>query len=283
MKKQNIRVSNSSNSASNNPPNNLSNSSVGLMSYISKLFVVLFLALLAYVFYFTIATLDRPLTKITIEGEFKYLDQQDLTIMVNDAINGGFLTVDLKALKAVVEQHPWVSRVMVERQWPSQLQIDITEEVPIARWGEKAFLNRLGESLNIADNSRLHKLPLLTAEFGDSTEIMEQYQYLSALLLPTGLKLTELKRDGMGVWQVKTNRGIRLVIGRNEVGEKIRRLVVVWESGLNVHSENIEVIDMRYPNGLAVTWRSSDRLGAVNSARGINGNSIQGKQDTTEV
>lgn len=283
MKKQNIRVSNSLNSASNNPPNNPSNSSAGLMSYISKLFVLLFLALLAYVFYFAFETLDRPLTKITIEGEFKYLDQRDLTIMVNDAINGGFLTVDLKALKAVVEQHPWVSRVMVERQWPSQLQIDITEEVPIARWGEKAFLNRLGESLNIADNSRLHKLPLLTAEFGDSTEIMEQYQYLSTLLLPTGLKLTELKRDGMGVWQVKTNRGIRLVIGRNEVGEKIRRLVVVWESGLNVHSENIAIIDMRYPNGLAVTWRNSDRLAAVNSVRGMNGNSIQGKQDTTEV
>ena len=70
---------------------------------------------------------------------------------------------------------------------------------------------------------------------------------------------------------------IRLVIGRNEVGEKIRRLVVVWESGLNVHSENIEIIDMRYPNGLAVTWRNSDRLGAVNSVKGMNGNSIQGK------
>jgi hypothetical protein len=34
---------------------------------------------------------------------------------------------------------------------------------------------------------------------------------------------------------------------------------------------------------LAVTWRNSDRLGAVNSVRGMNGNTIQGKQDTTEV
>ena len=172
---------------------------------------------------------------------------------------------------------------MVERQWPSQLKIDITEEVPIARWGDKAFLNRLGESLNITDNSHLHKLPLLTADFGESTEIMEQYQYLSRLLLPTGLKLSELQLDAMGVWKVKTNRGIRLVIGRDEVGEKIRRLVAVWESGLEIQSDNIAVIDMRYPNGLAITWRNADRLGTANNATTTNGNSIHGEQDTTEV
>ena len=255
----------------------------GVMDYLSKLFFTLFIALIAYVFYFTIETLDRPLTKVSIEGEFKYLNQQDLAMMVNESISGGFLRVDLSELKQVVEQHPWVSRVMVERQWPSQLKIDITEEVPIARWGDKAFLNRLGESLNITDNSHLHKLPLLTADFGESTEIMEQYQYLSRLLLPTGLKLSELQLDAMGVWKVKTNRGIRLVIGRDEVGEKIRRLVAVWESGLEIQSDNIAVIDMRYPNGLAITWRNADRLGTANNATTTNGNSIHGEQDTTEV
>lgn len=275
MNKKTIKVSSHSNTQVS--------ASTGPMTFISRMFITLFICLLAYVFYFTVETLDRPLTKITIEGEFKYLNQQDLTVLVNDSIDGGFLTVDLSTLKSVLQQHPWVSRVMIERHWPSQLKINITEEVPIARWGEKAFLNRLGESLNIADNSRLRRLPLLTAEFGDSTEIMEQYQSLSKLLLPTGLKLTELKLDGLGVWHVKTNRGIRLVIGREKVGEKIRRLVLVWESGLNVQSDNIESIDMRYPNGFAVAWRNADRLGAANRARTTTGNSIHGKQDTTEV
>ncbi len=275
MKNRNRKVSNQTAQASTNK--------AGVMDYFSKLFFTLFIALIAYVFYFTIETLDRPLTKVSIEGEFKYLNQQDLAMMVNEAISGGFLRVDLSELKQVVEQHPWVSRVMVERQWPSQLKIDITEEVPIARWGDKAFLNRLGESLNITDNSHLHKLPLLTADFGESTEIMEQYQYLSRLLLPTGLKLSELQLDAMGVWKVKTNRGIRLVIGRDEVGEKIRRLVAVWESGLEIQSDNIAVIDMRYPNGLAITWRNADRLGTANNATTTNGNSIHGEQDTTEV
>lgn len=260
-----------------------SQTATGPMEYLSKLLVGLIVCLLIYAFYLTIETLDRPLNKITIGGQFKYLNHQDLTILVNDEINGGFLTVDLEQLKTVLLQHPWVSQVTIERQWPSQLNIEITEEVPIARWGEKAFLNRLGESLNIADNSHLHKLPLLTAEFGSSTQIMEQYQYLSELLLPTGLKLSQLKLNNLGVWQVETNSGIRLVIGRDNVGEKIKRLVTVWASGLNQQSESIETIDLRYPNGLAVAWRKVKQSSAGNGNRIINGNLIREKQNTTEV
>ena len=271
------------NKDSNGSKRLISQTAAGPLEYVSKLLVGLIICLLVYAFYLTIERLDRPLNKITIGGQFKYLNHQDLTFLVNDEINGGFLTVDLEQLKTVLLQHPWVSQVTIERQWPSQLNIEITEEVPIARWGEKAFLNRLGESLNIADNSHLHNLPLLTAEFGSSTQIMEQYQYLSELLLPTGLKLSQLKLNNLGVWQVETNRGIRLVIGRDNVGEKIKRLVTVWESGLNQQSESIETIDLRYPNGLAVAWREEKQSSAGNGARITNGNLIREKQNTTEV
>jgi cell division septal protein FtsQ len=39
------------------------------------------------------------------------------------------------------------------------------------------------------------------------------------------------------------------------VGEKIRRLVVVWETDLSQQSNKIKTIDLRYPNGLAVSWQ----------------------------
>jgi cell division protein FtsQ len=48
-----------------------------------------------------------------------------------------------------------------------------------------------------------------------------------------------------------------LVLGRDEIAEKIRRLVIVWQSGLSLQSDSIETIDLRYPNGLAVSWKES--------------------------
>ena len=80
----------------------------------------------------------------------------------------------------------------------------------------------------------------MTAEFGSSSEVMKQYQRLTDLLLPTGLKLSKLKLDRLGAWQVETSNGIQLILGRNQVGEKIRRLVLVWETDLNQQASKIK-------------------------------------------
>jgi cell division protein FtsQ len=62
----------------------------------------------------------------------------------------------------------------------------------------------------------------------------------------------------VGAWQVKTASGVRIVLGRDQIIEKIRRLVVVWGSGLDIQLNNIATIDLRYPNGLAVSWRDQN-------------------------
>ena len=92
---------------------------------------------------------------------------------------------------------------------------------------------------------------------------MKQYQRLTDLLLPTGLQLSKLKLDRLGAWQLETSNGIQIVLGRNKVGDKIRRLVVVWESELSNQSARIKTIDLRYPNGLAVAWK--DRKSVANN------------------
>jgi cell division protein FtsQ len=138
----------------------------------------------------------------------------------------------------------------------------VVEEVPIARWGEEGFLNRLGVELAIDDNSRLDSLPVLRADYGSSAEMMQHYQLLAELLLPTGLRLIEMQRDHMGAWRVETNQGIELVLGREQIGEKIKRLALVWASGLNQQVKEIKTIDLRYPNGLAVAWRDGTLAGA---------------------
>ena len=87
------------------------------------------------------------------------------------------------------------------------LKVEVTEEVPIARWGKKGFLNRLGEELIIENNSHLGALPVLRAETGSSREMMENYQLMAELLVPTGLKIAELQRDSLGVWYLDTAPG----------------------------------------------------------------------------
>jgi cell division protein FtsQ len=250
-----------------NPNNNSSKQQKGfaekIFDNLSKVITLMLCCFLLYGSFLAYKHLDKPITKVTIEGEFRQLDHRELEALVNGQIQGGFISIDLTKLQKVLQQHPWVSRVGIQRQWPSQLQINVVEEVPMARWNEDAFLNRFGDKLTIDDNSHLASLPLLNAEFGSSSEVMKQYQRLAQLLLPTGLKLSKLNRNGLGGWYIETSKGIRLIIGRNQVGEKIRRLVLVWESDLYKRSDSIETIDLRYPNGVAVAWRDQTTVSAL--------------------
>ena len=202
--------------------------------------------------------IDTPLSKIMVGGNFNHLEEQELAELVNMEIDGGFLSMNLNQLRQELQSHPWIHQVSVRREWPSTLKVEVIEEVPIARWGKKGFLNRLGDQLSLPENSNLKSLPVLEADFGSSQDMIAQYLLLAELLAPTDLRLTELQRDAVGAWQIETAAGVRIVLGRDQIIEKIRRLIVVWGSGLDVQLNNIATIDLRYPNGLAVSWRDQD-------------------------
>ena len=202
--------------------------------------------------------IDTPLSKIMVGGNFNHLEEQELAELVNMEIDGGFLSMNLNQLRQELQSHPWIHQVSVRREWPSTLKVEVIEEVPIARWGKKGFLNRLGDQLSLPENSNLNSLPVLEADFGSSQDMIAQYLLLAELLTPTDLRLTELQRDAVGAWQIETAAGVRIVLGRDQIIEKIRRLIVVWGSGLDVQLNNIATIDLRYPNGLAVSWRDQD-------------------------
>ena len=202
--------------------------------------------------------IDTPLSKIMVGGNFNHLEEQELAELVNMEIDGGFLSMNLNKLRQELQSHPWIHQVSVRREWPSTLKVEVIEEVPIARWGKKGFLNRLGDQLSLPENSNLKSLPVLEADFGSSQDMIAQYLLLAELLAPTDLRLTELQRDAVGAWQIETAAGVRIVLGRDQIIEKIRRLIVVWGSGLDVQLNNIATIDLRYPNGLAVSWRDQD-------------------------
>jgi len=267
-----------SNSRRDRQSNAQSNSAAG--SYLARIMLAAVLVTVGYGGSLLYKQIDKPLTNVMIGGDFTYLQPADLSALVAGEVDGGFLSVDLAGLSDVLRAHPWVSEVNVRREWPSILKVEVTEEVPIARWGEKGFLNRLGEELLIENNSHLGALPVLRTEAGTSREMMQSYQLMAELLIPTGLKIVELRRDNLGVWFIDTARELRMVIGRDEVSEKIRRFNLVWAAGLNQQLARIESIDLRYPNGLAVAWKSA-ALATTQNERRDDGNRFT-RQDSSE-
>ena len=227
-----------------------------LMRPVKKMLLLVFLTTGVLVMGAVIRNIDKPLTNVVVSGKFSYLDQQVLISLLTDEIQGGFLSLDLSEIKLTIEAHPWIRQVNLTRQWPSTLLADVSEEVPIARWGKEAFLNYQGKKLEMEYAGSLRSLPELESPFVSSEKMMRQYQALTLQLAPTGLTIERLICDSDGLWSISTSEGFDLIIGRNQILQRMRRFALAWDFGLGTRRQVIRRVDLRYPNGLAVSWKS---------------------------
>lgn len=196
---------------------------------------------------------QRPIKSVTVEGEFHFISQERATQLIMQEIDEEFLQIDLVKIKNVLLADPWVDKVTLTRRWPDTLVVKIAEQKPIARWGE-GFLNQRGEIVRVQDLKGLQDLPWLQGDEIYAGEILQQYQDLSLLLRPRGLEIVELKCDSKKSWRLTLKNAVEIAIGRDQVMEKMRRFVTVYEAQLHQVWQDVKSIDVRYSNGVAVRW-----------------------------
>ena len=208
--------------------------------------------------------LARPLGKIDVSGELQQLDAGELEQYLSTSAlqNGGrYAAQDLAEFKRLLEQQPWVNEVAIRRSWPDRLQVRVREQRPVARWGEQGLVNEQGVIFSPADQfakqrqAEFTALPQLSGPEHRSLSLMAQYRDFNQLLRPLGVSLTGLEMEARGAWTLQLNNGIRLIIGRGQSIDKLQRFGQVYDAVLKRYAERIDQVDVRYTNGLAVTWR----------------------------
>ncbi len=196
---------------------------------------------------------ERPIKSVVVEGEFHLISKQRATELIGSEIDGDFLQLDLMELKQALLSDPWVEKVMLNRRWPDTLVVKIIEQKPIARWGD-GFLNQRGEIVRVDDAGPLSGLPWLQGNESNAIEILQQYQDLSQILRSRGLDVLALKCDDKKSWRLTVKNHVEIAIGRDQVMEKIRRFVTVYDAHLSSVWSDVKAIDVRYTNGVAVRW-----------------------------
>lgn len=202
-----------------------------------------------------IELVDRPVSQVVVEGDFRFVDENAIRELVLPEIDRSFLQLDLAKIKARVEAQPWVKQVVLSRQWPDRLQVVVYEHTPIARWNENGFLSVEGRPVVAHDAAQLLRaLPELNGPSERALEIMTSYRRLSQLLSEQNLQLVELTLDQRRNWSLQLNNGWQLEIGREQVFERVQRFTRIYQRVLK-NKPQIKKIDLRYQNGFAVSWQ----------------------------
>jgi len=204
--------------------------------------------------------LERPLKSVAVEGQFQFLPKDRAMELIEKEIDGDFLQLNLGRLKSELEQDPWVDHVYLSRRWPDTLVVKIAEQTPIARWDANGFLNQRGEIIRVTETDKLLGLPWLQGNEINAREIMQQYQDLSTLLRSRGLEIVALKCDNKKSWRLTLKNDKEIAIGREEVMEKLRRFVTVYDKFLSSVWGDVKTIDVRYSNGVSVQWMPDSEM-----------------------
>jgi cell division protein FtsQ len=198
-----------------------------------------------------------PLRVVTIEGDVVHVTEDAVSAQLEGRVQGNFLGADLEAVRAALQELPWVRRVEVRRQWPDRIAVRIEEHVALARWPDERLLNTFGE---LFVGAARPELPLLTGPAGSEREVAERYRRFRELLAPIGGDPTQVLLSPRQAWQVRValpdRPALTLELGRDQpkqpIDDRLARFIAAYPSTVGRLAASIDYVDLRYPNGFAL-------------------------------
>ena len=193
-----------------------------------------------------------PVRVVSIEGEVRQMTLQQIQDRVGQTLDAGILTQDLAAIQAEIKELPWVSSAGVRRAWPDRLVISVREHKPLARWGDDGLVTPEGRVFRPDRHEIPHGLPRLAGPDDQAPQVVARFQAWQPLLKSQGLSILALEDDPRGAWTLTTDAGFNLLLGKTEVEARLERFLRAYPHILAAGRP--ARVDMRYSNGLAVSW-----------------------------
>ena len=192
--------------------------------------------------------------------ELKRVNELTLRAGVIGKFKGNFFTTNLEQVRTAFESVPWVRRATVRREWPDQLIVSIEEHEPLGTWGEDGrLLSVKGDvfTANLAEADEDHALPAFEGPEGSEKEVLARFAELRSWFAPVKLLPEALTLSSRYAWTVKLDNGMQVALGReqdhNTLRNRVARLVGIYPQLVSRIQGNIDLVDMRYPNGLALS------------------------------
>ena len=196
-----------------------------------------------------ITLINQKVQAITVTGETQWLNQKDLKSRVLQNLNNHWFTTSINEIKQTAEAVDWVDRVEVKRKWPSELEIEITEQQPIACWNQLALTNK-SKLINVSQ-CKPHWLRVDAKK-----EFIKDYQLLTPELTKLekilGQKLLGIEINERGTWKLHTDSELTIVAKNANIASRLGAWLKLIENGSLKDAEKFKKVDLRYPNGFSV-------------------------------
>lgn len=221
-----------------------------LLNWIASFLFALVVVGMLYALLFVIVHLPIfPLREVKVDGQLTHVNREQIKLIVAKHLKGNFFTLDLVKTRDAFEKLPWVRDVSVRRQWPDKLFVVIAEHQALARWGNIALVNTHGELFQAASDA---DLPVFYGPGDGVLEVTKNYGNYSQRLNKADLKIAQVSLSPRRAWEVKTNKGMLIALGREDMDARLDKFAKAYISTISQLNVKVSYVDLRYPNGFAV-------------------------------
>jgi cell division protein FtsQ len=199
-----------------------------------------------------------PINKVVVSGNFEHLQKTELRSIVHNGLGGrGFFRVNVNEIQGLLMEQPWIEEAVVRRVWKDTLLINIKEQVAVAVWGGRAFLNKDGEIFRPEKSVKISGLVRFTGPEGLEQVMLEHFGLIAKKLSATSIVIDEVILTDRGSWTLITSGGKELIFGKQFLSQRLERFLRGYYMDLSARWASVRRIDLRYSNGLAI---ATDRL-----------------------
>ena len=219
---------------------------------------------------------------VTLHGDLVKSSESALQHAATSAINGTLFTTDLAAIRAALQETPWVRSALVRRQFPNSLRIELGEHTAVALWGDSddeedaRMLNAHGEifEANQSDVENDH-LVKLNGPDESAKEVLQMFQHLARPFNAASQPLASLSLNERGTWSAKTENNAHLELGAGSPEQVLTRsqsffqTLPVISARLGQSAQALESADLRYQNAYALRLRgvTTETITATGAAK----------------
>jgi len=203
----------------------------------------------------SIKNVSLPIKYVRTEGVFQYLGKNEIKTVLQPLVMTSFFEADMQTIQSAVSTLPWVDTVTVKRIWPDTIDIKVREKKAYARWGKNSLITERGIIFTPKNLEQFQNLTVVTGPASQQGKVLEIMKGIKTALADQSMELAEFSVNDRWAWKIKLATGLEILLGRNDQLKKLQRFLKTLSVLKQERIEQIAIVDLRYPNGYAVSWK----------------------------
>lgn len=195
-----------------------------------------------------------PITTVRVYGA-EHIDEKETQATILPLVQRGFFNIDVEKIREQLLHTPWVADLVVRRIWPGQIEVLVVEKKALANWNDQALLSEGGELFSPKNGADPTHLPMLIGPEGAQMRMLTFFNEMNRIFAPIHAKISYLELTSYRTWKLRLDNGINMQMGHKDVLTRLSHFVKVYPKIVGSHAADVEAVDLRYPNGVAIRWK----------------------------